>query len=580
MPERLLHLTRARGLLVGALLSVLLIPALWVWPQRGLVARYHDNTNWSGDPVAIRVEPQLSLESVEVAGTNLPQQQFSLVMEGWLRIDAAGEYGFSTRSDDGSTLDVAGQRVVDNGGYHAPRTVSGTVWLDRGFRTVRLRYVQGGGSYTLDVRWTPPGGLASAIPRSQLYVTPGAVPGVPGLARHAGALWSLAWLALVLVVVSRAPRASLKTAVAAGSVLVTLLVVEVAIRIGRFALQDRRSLTEQLAEPRDVSTGGTRVYSLGDIVQPSAHEGIVYELKPNLHGVFHGEVIDTNSRGLRDSEYDYAKRDGTVRIVGLGDSSLFGWAVKQAESSLDLLERRLNDSPSGRRVDVINFAVPGYNTAIEAEVLVRKAVAYDPDVVIVNFNTNDYDVPNFMKLPEDYATLRKSFVFDFLYSRYEGWTGVRRPDLRAFDLGTATLTPEEVEDLDRHPGLPDEYRYMVGTRGFERAMKKIVTAARAAGVPVLVFDVRVFPGLHVTYEPNPLQDRQRDLLERLSQSLGFHWLNTYPYYVDYMKANPEAPVPDVFWVSDNDSHPSALAHRINADALYDYVTEQGWVGGE
>ena len=589
MLERLVRVTRSRSLLAGVVLALLLIPVLWVWPQRGLTARYHDNTDWKGDPIATRVEPRLTLEAVEAAGTTLPQQRFALVMEGWLRIDDPGEYGFSTRSDDGSTLDVAGQRVVDNGGYHAPRTASGAIQLDRGFHPVLLRYIQGGGAYSLRVTWMPPGVVESGIPTSHLYVAPSGVPGVATLTRHSGALWRLAWLVLALVAAGRVLHASratgpghlrtlgVKAAVVLGSVVVTLLIVEVAARVAGFALADRRALGERLSEERVAGAGDSRIYSLGDIVQPSPFEGIVYELKPNLRGVFAGRSMATNSRGLRDAEYGVDKPSGAVRVVALGDSSLFGWGVSDEEVSLEVLERRLNGEGAGPPVEILNFATPGYNTAIEAEVFVRKALRYDPDVVLVNFNTNDYDVPAFMKLPESAATLRRSYVFDFLYSRYEAWTGVPPRELPVFDFTTRTLSMEEADNLDQDPGLPDEYRYMVGTRGFERALDKLMTAARAADVDVVVFDVRPYPGLHPTYERNRFRDSQRELLERLSDEKGFHWLNTYPYYADYLTANPDAPFPRVFAVSDTDSHPSVLAHQINANALYDYLTEQGWV---
>lgn len=585
MRQSLLQSIRLPGLGSIAALAVLLIPLLWVWPQRGLTAQYYGNTDFRRDPVATQVERRFTLESVEADPATFPQQQFSLVMDAWLRIDVPGEYRFSTSSDDGSTLDVGETRVVDNGGYHARRTAGGSIRLDPGVHPIRLRYLQGGGAYDLDVRWTSPDGAESAIPAERLYVKrPSAL--VVRLDRHAGRLWGLAWLALLIAVVRHVWRAGatrlrllgLQAAVVVGSVVLTLVLVEVAVRIAGFAVEDRRSLQARLAEERAGEPVGTRIYSLGDIVQPSEDDGIVYELKPNLHGVFQGQPLTTNSRGLRDEEYDYAKPPGTLRIVAVGDSSLFGWGVPFESTSMEVLERMLNADGAQPTVQVLNFATPGYNTAIEADVFIRKALRYDPDIVLVNFNTNDYDVPAFMRLPEDYATLRRSFVFDMLYRYYEAWTGVPPQELPVFDFATRTLTLEEADRLDEDPGLPDEYRYMVGTRGFRRAMEKLVAAARAANVEVVVFDVRIYPGLHDSYAPNAFRDSQRDLLERLSQELGYHWLNTYPYYVDYMNAHPDEPFPRVFSVTDTDSHPSVLAHEINARALYDFLVANGMVG--
>jgi hypothetical protein len=573
-----------RAAFVITLVALLLIPVLWVWPQRGLVASYYGNTDWAGAPLATRVETRLTADAVEENRDTLPQQRFSMLMVGWLRIDQPGEYAFSTRSDDGSTLDVAGTRVVDNGGYHAARTATGRITLARRFHPVRLRYIQGSGSYSLSVRWTPPGEEESAIPPSVLYATEPTLPGLAFAGRHAWTLWLLAWgalgaLAMVRVVgVARDPArrrtAAMRLALAAGSLVLGLLLIEVGLRVLAFAREDRRPLQERLSGGASGSGGTVRIYSLGDLVQPSPLEGIVYELKPHLNGVFQGQPLVTNSHGLRDAEYDAEKPEGTIRIVALGDSSLFGWGVRAEEATTEVLEQMLKDAPGLRAVEVINFATPGYNTAIEAEVFVQKALRYDPDIVLVNFNTNDYDVPAFMRLPEGHATLRRSFVFNFLYTQYEAWTGVPRRELPVFDFANRTLTLEEADRLDQDPGLPEEYRYMVGVRGFERALDKLVNAARQVGVEVVVFDVRPFPGLHHTYAPNAFRDSQRELLERLSREKRFHWLNTYPYYVEYLKASPTAPFPRVFAVSDSDSHPNALAHGINAKALFQFLIEK------
>src|SRR4029079_19356654 len=125
-----------------------------------------------------------------------------------------------------------------------------------------------------------------------------------------------------------------------------------------------------------------------------------------------------SSQGLHDREYSRRKEPGTFRIVGGGDSSLFGLGVPFEDRGLKVLERHLNERSRAQKFEVINFAVPGYNTAMEAETFVQRCLEYSPDLVLLNFNTNDYDVPGFMRLPDDLATLRKSYLFDLAYSAY------------------------------------------------------------------------------------------------------------------------------------------------------------------
>jgi hypothetical protein len=566
-------------------LAILALPVFWVWPQRGLTTTYYGNTEWLGQPIESRVETRLTTDLAEENRATMPQQQFSMLMVGSLRIDEAGEYTFSTRSDDGSTLDVAGTRVVDNGGYHAPRTASGRITLSPGLHPIRLRFIQGNGSYSLRVRWTPPGGEESDIPPSVLYASAPALPGLAIAGRHVATLWAIAWVLFAVLLVARVAvalrepgngrRVVMRTSLAAASVVLAVVAIEAGMRAVNFAREDRRPLNERLASGRPDSGDNVRVYSLGDIVQPSAHRGIVYELRPNLRGAFQGQPLTTNSRGLRDIEYAHDNPAGSVRIVALGDSSLFGWGVRVEDATTEVLEKMLQDANGLPRTEVINFSVPGYNTAIEADVFIEKALRYAPDIVLINFNTNDYDVPAFMRLPQDYATLRRSFLFDLVYSQYEAWSGAAPRDLPVFEFENRTLTREETDRLDQDPGLPDEYRYMVGARGFERAIDKIAAAARAAGVEMVVFDARPFPGLHASYVPNAFRDGQRELLERLSREKGFHWLNTYSYYVEYLKAHPEVDVQRVFTVGGGDSHPNALSHQISAQAVYDFLVAKG-----
>ena len=141
MALRLLQGGWVRGIMCLLLLAIVALPLLWVWPQRGVTARYYDNTEWAGDAIASRIESTLTLSTVEREPETFPQRQFSLLMEGWLRIDRAGEYSFSTRSDDGSTLDVFDERLVENGGLYAARKLAGTIYLDPGMYPLRLRYI-------------------------------------------------------------------------------------------------------------------------------------------------------------------------------------------------------------------------------------------------------------------------------------------------------------------------------------------------------------------------------------------------------------------------------------------------------
>jgi len=560
------------------LVAIVLVPILWVWPQRGTTAAFYANPQWRNEPAIMRVERRINLDFV-TADPSLPQLNFSVEWNGWLRIDRDGQYMFATRSDDGSTIEIDGRVVVDNGGLHAPRRRSATVAMTTGLHQIRVRFLQATETYEFDASWTPPGEKdESAFPTQQLFVHK-PLAAIVFLTRRVSLLWALCWLALALTIAARIAKNARETAnadvrgfalrltLALATTIVALVVAEGIIRLARYFREDRRPLMVQLQSSRAQAKASMHALNLGDIVQPSRYPGIVYELRPNVRGRFMGQSIVINSQGLHDNEYSLRKEPGTFRIVGVGDSSLFGWGVPFEDSGLKVLERRLNETFGPRKFEVINFAVPGYNTAMEAETFVRRCLEYAPDLVILNFNTNDYDVPNFMRLPSDLATLRRSYLFDLAYSVYEGVLGVAERQPPPFDFSNRTTPLQEAAHLDEDPALPSEYRYMVGAKGVVRALEQLAGAARERAIPFVVFTVKAYPGVVDNYVRDDFREGQRELLERESRRLGFHFLNTYANYMEYLKRYPNAN----FAVSEADGHPNTLAHSIDAEAMFDFL---------
>lgn len=580
---RIVYAAKKYGLLTVLLGLIIFLPLLWVFPSRGLTALYYDNPEWQGDPVIVQQERLINLSTVSQREDAFPQSKFSVTWGGWIRIDRAGEYTFSTVSDDGSSLKVDRKMVVDNGGFHPARRASGTIFLSQGLHSFQVSYMQGVGDYSLQVFWTPPGEIENWIPPDVLYPKPFPIRGIGFLTRHLKWAYLGLWFGLFLLLFIRLLkkrshiRPLLKTyaqnlALSFVSLLIFLAGAEGVIR-ATIALREQRQDVQSLLEESKKAElqSGSRTYSLKGIVQGSPYKDIVYELKPNLRGIFRDAPLATNSRGLRDYEYSYRKPENTFRIVGLGDSSLFGWGVKLEETSLKVLERKLNAQSSDKRYEVINFAVPGYNTAIEVEVFKQKCLRYDPDLVIVHFNTNDYDVPGFMKPVENYATLRKSYLLDFIYARYQTLRGIQEHEMIPF-VFDRTISLEEAERLHEDPNFPDEYRHLVGLQGFVRAMETLVHETKARKIPLLVYVIKAYPGLDPNYTPNKFRDEQLRVITQLSEAHGFFLLNMYPYYMAYLAQNP-AHDQKVFWVTPEDSHPSALAHKIEADVFFEFLME-------
>lgn len=83
--------------------------------------------------------------------------QFGLRFEGFLRIDAEGEYTFHLSSDDGSRLSVDGKVVVDHDGIHGTSSKSGKVRLAPGYHAVLVDFFEQGGGEELSAEFEGPG---------------------------------------------------------------------------------------------------------------------------------------------------------------------------------------------------------------------------------------------------------------------------------------------------------------------------------------------------------------------------------------------------------------------------------------
>ncbi|TSD67008.1 family 20 glycosylhydrolase [Inquilinus sp. KBS0705] len=67
--------------------------------------------------------------------------KYGVVFTGYLRVDADGNYGFSTQSNNGSVLYVDDVPVVDNDGRHGSFEEGGAIPLQRGYHRITIKYV-------------------------------------------------------------------------------------------------------------------------------------------------------------------------------------------------------------------------------------------------------------------------------------------------------------------------------------------------------------------------------------------------------------------------------------------------------
>lgn len=289
------------------------------------------------------------------------------------------------------------------------------------------------------------------------------------------------------------------------------------------------------------------------IIRPSSNRRIIYELRPNLDVRYEGAATRTNAVGFRCPDHAMVKPANKFRIVGIGDSGLFGLGIGDDENFLAVVNERLNGTLADRPFEVINTGVPGYNTVMEVETLATKGLAYSPDIVLIQWCSNDLDLPNFISNPDDYFSLTKSFLIERIMLACDGIDRlVQRP------LVDSPVHPDlfgRDNDPDR---VPPRYREMVGLDAYRSAMRRLQRLGQEHGFDVVVV-CHTHPYAYV---------------REVCAELGFQQLDAGTRVDEYMRSKGiKRYLGSELSVSSTDPHGSAITHRLIADVLWEYLRD-------
>jgi hypothetical protein len=334
-----------------------------------------------------------------------------------------------------------------------------------------------------------------------------------------------------------------------------LLAAEVGLRLFAWLAADGALAAWQQQTAASIDLVHGQPVRFGQLVRPSARPDLVYELLPNLNVRFRDQPVVTCASGFRDAEPLRDHPPGCYRIVGIGDSVMFGSGVAGEATFLAVLRQKLQQRYPRLLVRTVNTAVPGYNTAMEVATLVHKGLELQPDLVIIDFVENDFDLPNFLWLPEDWTSLRKSFLLD-----------LARRALRPGRNPNGPLAPAPMADkvhFESDPErVPAAYRDMVGLAGYRRAMTALRDLATKHGFRVLV-------SCHVEIEP---------AARAVCEELGFPVVTAAARLRAWLEAHGGIELYDSPLVQSRaDVHPTALAHALEADALFEFLVANRWL---
>ncbi|MBI5527329.1 MAG: SGNH/GDSL hydrolase family protein [Deltaproteobacteria bacterium] len=188
---------------------------------------------------------------------------------------------------------------------------------------------------------------------------------------------------------------------------------------------------------------------------------------------------DYNALGFRDREVGVPKPRDVFRVAVLGDSVAAGEHLSIDHTLARQLERRLRELVvlPGRRIEVMNNAVRGYDVIQSEANLHHKVLPLEPDAVVYVFFTNDF-VP----------TIGRGGVLfpDVLWDPKRDW---HEDSLHGFLLRRSAIylnvwtrrmlrDPVFVRGLDALRSRPAEMEY--------EALLRMADLCRAARIPLLV----------------------------------------------------------------------------------------------
>jgi len=122
---------------------------------------------------------------------------------------------------------------------------------------------------------------------------------------------------------------------------------------------------------------------------------LLWKLEPNATFKTGRDVTRINSIGLRDTLLPSQKKNQREkRVLLTGDSSIYGWGVKDNQTYAVYLEQELRKY-FRNPIEVVNLGVPGYSTEQTLRLLDKVGWSYEPDLVIVSNLFSDCNIDAF-----------------------------------------------------------------------------------------------------------------------------------------------------------------------------------------
>jgi lysophospholipase L1-like esterase len=305
---------------------------------------------------------------------------------------------------------------------------------------------------------------------------------------------------------------------------------------------------------------GVRIDDLGPIVMVD-DDVVPFRGRPNAEYIDskYGIPVKRNSKGWRDYEYAYEKKEGVFRIVVLGDSVLNAHGVPQEDVWAKVLEKELNERDPGH-FEVIMLSLGALNTTHEAHLLEVEGVKYDPDLVLVGYILNDpAGLP--VKTRAKLSSLDNIKLF-FKQSSLllHSWMLLKQTAWQVMDWNLR-LTRRGIKNIqtDEYTAIHnDEKKWQGVVNGF----RKISRIAAERDIPGVVV---IFPLLH-KFTQYPWMEVHAKVAEE-AKSEGLVAFDLLPTFSGIDEKEVRIGPGDYI-------HPNSKGHLLAGEAVYNFLVHQ------
>ncbi len=301
-----------------------------------------------------------------------------------------------------------------------------------------------------------------------------------------------------------------------------------------------------------------------------------WDLIPGASGVGSlGESYRINSSGFRGPEVVKEKQPGKPRIMVIGDSFTFGMGVNHEDAYPTQLQNILDRKK--RPSEVINCGVVAHDMWQYNEMLLRKALPYRPDLILLGLYQDDIrtSIPPFTgaggyagknyfeREARDGFMSRFSLwnlltnvnaLIEYKYRSHRGYTYVKRIEERKKKIGPSNPTNEYYRIM---AGKKEKLKYAE----FAEALERFVETVRDAGADVVVV---MIPDSVQLNEPD-LQEVNR-IVKRMCADIPVPFVDATPFL---------EPGGDSLYLFPFAAHNNPKGYRIIASAIADKMIELG-----